>query len=123
METISVPFYNTSERCQALRREAFGWIGTPFMARGRIKGVGVDCISLCALIYHATGLLDRFDPPSYSMDGGSHLQESLLEQQIQASGRGVKIWERADSEFRRVINLPSLTMPGDLLCAKLGRVT
>ena len=43
-------------------REALRWERTPYRARARLLGVGVDCAMFPAEVYHAVGLVPRLDP-------------------------------------------------------------
>lgn len=113
------PFFSSAERQEALRKEAATWIGTPFLPRGCNKGRGVDCISLCAMIYLALGVITVYRPPEYSMDGGAHLNESLLEREIHANGRFVPVWESDKAAAAWL----TMIMPGDLLVMRVQRVT
>lgn len=54
--------------------EALSWEGTPYHARARIKGVGVDCAMLPAAVYEAVGLIPRVDP-AYSPQWMLHRDE------------------------------------------------
>ena len=68
----------------------------------------------------ALGLITVYRPPAYSMDGGSHLDESQLEREINYTERFSKVWTR---EGAGRVDVPALTMAGDLVVSKLGRVT
>jgi len=49
----------------AIEVEARRWLGTPFRHRGRLKGVGVDCLGLAVGVAEALGLpvIDSLDYP------------------------------------------------------------
>lgn len=96
-------------KIQWLHDEAERWVGTPFHPHARTIGAGVDCVNLAAAIYEASGVIERFAPPPYKMDGGSHLARS----QIYA-------YLNQDPDF---YELPvSVRQPGDLVCINLGTV-
>lgn len=116
-------FYGSEERCLALIKEAMSWLKTPVVPHGAAKGHGVDCVSLVGEIYVATGALERYDKPHYAMDSGAHLEDSLLEQHIVATGRFEKIWERTEGMAKRYVDLQWLVRAGDCLCFSMGRVT
>ena len=90
--------------------QAESWIGTPFHPHARTIGGGVDCVNLAAAIYEGAGVIERFDPPPYKMDGGHVLARS----QIYA-------WLNDSPDF---YEMPvSVRQPGDLVCFNLGGVT
>lgn len=94
-----------------IREEAFGWIGTRFVLRARIKGAGVDCVNLAAGILEGAGYPGTFtDLPLYRCDSGSHASDSAL-----------IAWFLARPEFRRLPVADEL-LPGDMLCFRVGRV-
>lgn len=101
-------FFESEERRLELRAVASGWIGTPFRAHCRRKGLGVDCVNLAAAIYMECGLLREFNPPRYTMDHALHSEESLVTPWVEASGRF-----KPASDVR----------PGDLLVFKIHRTT
>lgn len=68
---------NVSRRL--LLAEARTWIGTPFHANGRAKGVGVDCIGVIVGTMHALGL-PLEDMASYPMRPNGVLRRELNRQ-------------------------------------------
>lgn len=88
--------------------EAREWIGTPYHAGAQIKGTGVDCVRFCEAVYRSAGLIGPVEFPRYTMDGGDHLTEEIVEPFI------------LDAGFRQ---LDGHNKPGDLLAFKLGRIT
>jgi cell wall-associated NlpC family hydrolase len=52
--------------------EARTWIGTPYHDAGRIKGVGVDCLTLILQVYEDAGVIDHYDPGYYSPEFHLH---------------------------------------------------
>ncbi len=121
---MTEPYFQTLERRRVLRRVALSWIGTPFRPHGRDKGIGVDCVSLAAGIYLETGCIQSYDPPWYSMDGGSHLERSQLEAEVVKTGRFALVWEREPARAKQLLRAAELDFiqPGDLLFFRLGRV-
>jgi cell wall-associated NlpC family hydrolase len=59
---------------QDVVREALGWEGTPYHHRARLRGVGVDCAMLPAMVYEAVGLIPRVEP-DYSPQWMLHRDE------------------------------------------------
>jgi cell wall-associated NlpC family hydrolase len=89
-----------------LLEQAEAWHGTPFIPHAKVKGAGVDCVHLCAEIYIACGALKKFDPPNYTIDGGSHCKESKVLQWVLESGRFIEVTEKGI---------------GDLVCFKMWK--
>lgn len=56
---------------------AMAWVGTPYVHMGRIKGVGVDCGQLLILVYAEAGVIEDFDPGTYTHDWYLHRSEEL----------------------------------------------
>jgi len=54
---------------------AYGWLGTPYHTGGRLKGVGVDCLTLLAEVYTEAGVVPRIDIPYYPHDWHLHRGE------------------------------------------------
>lgn len=52
--------------------EAESWLGTPYHHMGRLKGVGCDCLTLLAGVYHAAGVIPAPDIPFYPPDWHLH---------------------------------------------------
>jgi cell wall-associated NlpC family hydrolase len=50
---------------EAVIEEAMTWLNTPYVHRGRIKGIGVDCAMILADVYEKVGLIDHIDTPEY----------------------------------------------------------
>ena len=86
------------------------WLGTPFHVRAQIQGVGVDCIHLVAAIYIQAGVGATFAPPHYTLDGGQHLQRSLIREYV--------------CQTRLFVCLPPMVtvQTGDLVEFNFGRV-
>ena len=101
------PYYQDRQRQAQLLACAQDWMETPFLAHGKSKGLGVDCVWLAASLYIETGHLAAFKPGSYTMDGGHH---NPLSQVI--------AWLDQSARFVRA-ELPLEV--GDLLCFRMGR--
>jgi cell wall-associated NlpC family hydrolase len=54
------------EERQKIIDTAMGYLGTPYHPSGRVKGVGVDCLTLLSCVWEDAGLLDRIPLPNYS---------------------------------------------------------
>lgn len=52
--------------------EAESWLGTPYHHMGRLKGVGCDCLTLLAGVYHAVGVIQALEIPFYPPDWHLH---------------------------------------------------
>ena len=57
--------------------EALTWLGTPYHDRGTLKGVGVDCAMLPALVYPAAGVIPPPTIPKYDRTWFLHRNEAL----------------------------------------------
>jgi cell wall-associated NlpC family hydrolase len=88
------PFFETSAQQACLVAVATDWLGTPFHPHAAVKGVGVDCVWLAAKVYITCGVLERFDPPRYTMDGGAHNQLSQVVAWLENSPAFDRIWTR-----------------------------
>lgn len=55
-------------------REALSWEGTPYHARAKLKGIGVDCAMFPAACYGAVGLVPELNP-RYPPDWMLHRDE------------------------------------------------
>lgn len=59
---------------------AYSWLGTPYHTGGKVKGVGVDCLTLLAGIFEEAGLVSDVAIPYYPNDWHLHrTQERYLE--------------------------------------------
>jgi cell wall-associated NlpC family hydrolase len=94
-----------AERRAAIVTEAMTWERTPYMPHARIKGVGVDCAQLPALVYAATGCIPELKP-EYSSQWMNHRDEELYLEEIRR-------WAREIDENE--------LQPGDLVVWKFGR--
>lgn len=65
-----------AEQRAAIVAEALSWERTPYAGHARIKGVGVDCAMLPALVYEATGYCPEVNP-EYSEQWMQHRDEEI----------------------------------------------
>jgi len=84
---------------------ARSWLGTPYHPMGRIKKVGVDCLTLLAEVYHEAGVIERVDVPYYPQDWHLH--------------RGQERYQNGLLRYAREIN--TLPLPSDIALWKFGR--
>lgn len=56
----------------AVVAEAKSWIGTPYHHMARVKGVGCDCLTLLAAVYHKAGVIPTIEIPYYPPDWHLH---------------------------------------------------
>ena len=66
-----IQYFSKTENQTALLLEAKTWLGTPFVAHGKMKGAGVDCVDLASLIYKAVGFEHPFAPVEYQVGNGA----------------------------------------------------
>ena len=59
-------------RRAAVVAEAETWLRTPYHHMGRIKGVGVDCLTLLAEVYEAAGIIPHVELEFYPPDWNLH---------------------------------------------------
>lgn len=88
----------------AVIAEAISWVGTPYHANARIKGVGVDCAMLLAEVYNLAGVLGRIEPGAYAADFALHRSDEIFLGWVQ--------------RFAFEIDQPR---PGDVAVFKFGR--
>ena len=97
----------TSEASQraAVVSEARTWLGTPYHHMGRVKGVGVDCLTLLICVYENVGLIPRTTVEYYPIDWNLHRDA-----------------ERYREGVRRFAHeIPGPPLPGDVVLWKFGR--
>lgn len=99
-------FFEHPERIDQLQLVIDGWLGTPFVPHAMVRGGGVDCVQLAAAIMIECGVIERFAPPAYTIDGGLHRQRSLVLE-----------WLDGDPRFARISGQASAVrcLPGDIL--------
>jgi cell wall-associated NlpC family hydrolase len=101
---IVLNFYFPAE-CQRIIEAAHTWLGTPYHTGARVKGAGVDCLTLLAEVYTEAGVIPRVEIPYYPHDWHLHRgQERYLE--------GLLCYAH---------EIPSPPQPGDIALWKFGR--
>lgn len=96
-----------AEERAAVIREARAWVGTPYHAHGRLKGIGVDCGNLLCCVYENAGMVGAIDPGHYPTGWHLHRSEELFLDWIRRAGG------------KPVVN--GSVRPGDLAVWKFGR--
>lgn len=98
--------------------EARRWLGTPYHHRAALLGVGVDCALLLREAFAGAGLIDQFDPGSYTGDWHLHRGEEKY----------LGIVERYTHQIsdERDLSINELgedyeVLPGDILMWRVGR--
>lgn len=94
------------ERRQVIQA-AHEWVGTPYHHAGRVKGAGVDCLTLLAEVYHEAGLIDKIKIPYYPMDWHLH--------------RDAERYMDGLLSYTRELDLVAKPQPGDVALWKFGR--
>lgn len=60
---------------EAIVREAQSWKGTPYVLKGRKKGIGADCFTFPSEVLIACGLAERVPLPCYQTDWFLHAKD------------------------------------------------
>jgi cell wall-associated NlpC family hydrolase len=94
----------------AVLDQAREWLRTPYHHMARVKGVGVDCLTLLAEVYERAGVIPHVDVPFYPPDWNLH--------------RDAERYVGGITRFAREVpyggdNPPPL--PGDVAVFKFGR--
>ena len=118
--TLSVPFFSDPDRLEKFRAIALTWVHTKFVPHAAMRGVGVDCVHLAARIYQECGLFADYGFPAYTMDGGRHLQRSLVTDWLDSHPSFQKL--HYDSPTFGLSQLLDAIAPGDLICFNIVRV-
>ncbi len=108
MQKLTNPYQNASYSEQEQRDKVIAvaktWLETPYHTGGRIKGVGVDCLTLLAEIFAEAGIVAPINIPYYPGDWHLHRSsERYLEGLL---------------KYTREIKTP---LPGDIALWKFGR--
>jgi len=90
---------------QAVVAEAASWLRTPYHHMGRLRGVGVDCLTLLAEVYERAGIIGHVEIPFYPPDWHLH--------------RGVELY--LGGVLDRATEIPGPPQPGDIALFKMGR--
>lgn len=80
------------------------WLGTPYHTGGRVKGVGVDCLTLLAEVFAEAGLVPPVEIPYYPGDWHLH--------------RASERYLQGLTKYTHEIETP---LPGDIALWKFGR--
>ena len=97
---------NTASLRAAVLREAETWLGTPYHHAARIKGAGVDCLTLLAEVYAAAGVIEPVaEIPFYRLDFMRHQTDETYLNGLLAHGHEV-----------------AAPLPADVVLYKWGRV-
>jgi cell wall-associated NlpC family hydrolase len=91
------------EQRQAVANEAMGWLRTPYVSEGRIKGVVADC-TFFAKVYEAVGVMPAIAIPHYSPQAHLNRESSLYLDIV--------------SQFAAETDVPQI---GDIVLYKIGR--
>lgn len=92
-------------RRQRVVDEAVTWLRTPYAHMGRVKGGGIDCLTLFAEVYSAVGLIERPEIEFYAPDWNLH--------------RDAERYLEGIMRYAREIEGPP--EPGDIAIWKFGR--
>lgn len=105
------------EQRQSVVAEARRWIGTPYHHRAALLGVGVDCARLLLEAFAGAGLIDYFEPDTYSSDWHLHRGEERYLQTIERYATQINIDESPIQSRMETF----FAEPGDLLMWQVGR--
>ena len=97
----------TPAQTQAVIAEAHSWLRTPYVHRGGLKGVGVDCGMLLIEVFATVLELERPDVGNYSADWFLHRDEPVYLD-----------WLSKFADKRRGLDVIE---PGDILMFNFGR--
>jgi NlpC/P60 family putative phage cell wall peptidase len=92
-------------RRAAVLAEAQGWIGTPYHHMGRVKGVGVDCLTLLAEVFERAGVTGHVEIPFYPPDWHLHRDVERYLEGLLGHAR----------------EIPGPPQPGDIALFRMGR--
>jgi cell wall-associated NlpC family hydrolase len=84
---------------------AHTWLRTPYVHAARVKGQGVDCLTLLAGVFEEAGLLSHVDIPAYPKDWHLHHSAELY----------------LDGLLRYAHEIDGPPQPGDIALWKIGR--
>jgi NlpC/P60 family putative phage cell wall peptidase len=62
----------------AVVKEAWSWMGTPWRHMGDVKGAAVDCAMLLRMVYMNVGAVEPFDPRPYPRLWFHHHREERM---------------------------------------------
>lgn len=92
---------NEQEQRAAVVAEAKTWLGTKYHHEGKIKGAGVDCLTLLAASFEKPGLVPKVKLPHYPFDWHLHhgierYMNGLLEYSVEVDGPPTRMPQPAD---------------------------
>ena len=98
---------------------AMGWLRTPYIHMGRVKGAGADCLTLLAEVFHEAGLIPKIEIEFYPKDWMHHRDaerylEGLLNYAHEIEGPpqpgDIALWKfgRCFSHGAIVVNWPTI---------------
>lgn len=70
------------EQRAAVVKEARSWVGTPFHAEGRVKGVGADCATFILGVFENVGMLPHVELEHVPTDWHMHSSDTLYLKEI-----------------------------------------
>jgi cell wall-associated NlpC family hydrolase len=91
------------------------WLGTPYHHMGRLKGVGCDCLTLLAAVYHEAGIVPAIEIPFYPPDWHLHRSIERYVEGLREYAREVDPIEIPGS------SLGTGTGPGNIALFRFGR--
>lgn len=99
------PWSGHAALAAALVAEAEGWIGTPFVWQGRVRGVGADCKGLLAGVAAACGRAEGASLEALAGDYGARVPVPRLRAGL------ARLFDRVPGEER---------LPGDVLLVRMA---
>jgi cell wall-associated NlpC family hydrolase len=82
---------------EAIVKEAYSWLRTPYHHQAHVKGAGVDCVWLLIKVYQAVDVVDRdFDPGNYSAEWYFHRHEEIYMGGVERYAHRVEVGELGD---------------------------
>lgn len=63
---------NEKEQRERVAMIAKSWLGTKYHHMGKIKGAGVDCLTLISEVFYEAGLVPKIEVPFYPRDWMQH---------------------------------------------------
>ncbi len=89
------------------------WAATPFHPNACVRGAGADCLRMVIAIYNECGHPVAPELPAYGMhDGRCRADEGPILPWLHNSPLFCQSWDKNDTPK---------TMPGDLLCFRIGK--
>ncbi|MGH6995683.1 MAG: hypothetical protein ACREES_08295 [Stellaceae bacterium] len=85
--------------------EAQSWVGTPYHTGGRIKGVGVDCLTFVVCAFEGAALIAPYKIPHYPPDWHLHRDDERYM-------RGI---------LEHCVEVAERPLPADVVLWKFGR--